>query len=369
MTNENDQGTRREQRRAKQQSDVSGSASDAVAQTTSPEDIRDRNARLRAKAAADRQSKRERDRSRMAATAAGLDASERLDDVFVRTTHAVTSWIRQNFRWIQWALVITVIGMFVVQGVRYYQRQVAARSADALMAGVTAESGTIATEDQAKEVSEELHRWDNRPMFASAEQRSSAAEKELKAAIDKFGSTGAADYARLQLAGLKYDAKAFDEARSLYQQVRAGKIAEKDLEVKGRAIEGTGFCLEGKGDLEGALKSFRELSNIEGSLEFAILGLYHQARVMVVQKKEEEAKTLLKKAEKRLDDDKDSASASYFRRPVQELLAQLDPSAAAAPSQPDLQELMRRDPSRLERLLQNMKQKGPQAPVEVPEGP
>lgn len=369
VTNENDQGTRREQRRAKNTEASRAAGSDADAMATNPEDIRDRNARLRAKAAADRQSKRERDKARIAATAAGLDASERLDDVFVRTTHAVTTWIRQNFRWIQWALVIVVIGMFTVQGIRYYERQVAAKSADALMAGVIAQSGTITNEEQSKETPEELQRWDNRPMFASTEQRASTAEKELKEAVSKYGHTGAGEYARLQLAGVKYDEKAFDEALTLYQQVRASKLAEKDIEVKGRAIEGAGFCLEGKGDTEGALKSFRELSNLEGSLEFAVLGLYHQARVMVAQNKTEEAKTLLKKAEKRLDDEKDSVSASYYRRPVQELLSRVDPSAVSAPTQPDLQELLQRDPSRLQRMLENMKQKGPPAPGDSPEGP
>lgn len=367
VTNENDQGTRREQRRAKQADSTSGASGNTEPKATSPEDIRDRNARLRAKAAADRQSKREKDRARIAATAAGLDASERLDDVLVRTTHAVTTFIRQNFRWIQWALVVLVVGMFTVQGLRYYKRQVAAKSADALMEGVTAESGTITSEDQSKEVPEELTRWDNRPMFASAEQRTLTAEKELKTTIDKFGSTGAGDYARLQLAGVKYDEKAFDEARALYQQVRTGKLAETDLEVKGRAIEGIGFCLEAKGDTDGALKSFRELSNLEGSLEFAALGLFHQARVMVSHNQQDQAKELLKKAEKRLDDDKDSVAASYYRRPIEELMNQIDPSAAASnPSQLDLQELLRRDPSRLQRMLENAKQRGPDAPAESP---
>jgi len=370
VTNENDQGTRREQRRAKQQVDSNSPGGDPAEQKeSSPEDIRDRNARLRAKAAADRQSKRDKDRARIAATGAGLDAAERLDDVFVRTTHAVTTWIRHNFRWIQWALVIVVIGMFTVQGVRYYQRQVAAKSTDALMAGVTAESGTITTDDDSKSADDEIRHWDSRPMFASVEQRASAAEKELKSAIEKFGSTGAGDYARLQLAGVKYDNKAFDEALTLYRQVRSGKIAEKNIQVKGRAVEGTGFCLEAKGDLEGASKSFRELSNLEGSLEFAVLGLYHQARVLVAQGNADQAKELLKKAQKRLDDDKDSAAAAYFRRPVQELQTQIDPTAVPAQATPDLSELMRRDPERLQRMLESMKQRGSDSPSgDGPEG-
>ncbi len=87
---------------------------------------------------------------------------------------------------------------------------------------------------------------------------------------------------------------------NLYRQVRMGKLAQDDLEVRGRAIEGTGFCLEAKSDLEGALKSFRELSNLEGSLEFAVLGLYHQARILLAQGKRDLAKELLLKAQKRL---------------------------------------------------------------------
>jgi tetratricopeptide (TPR) repeat protein len=363
VANENEQSTRREQRRAKQQTEQASSQSapeEAVG--ASSQDIRDRNARLRAKAAADRQSKRERDRARIAATSAGLDATERLDDIFVRTTHAATLWIRKNFRWLQWALVAVILTMFGVQAARYYQRQEASKSADLLMAGAVAQSGTIGDEEDAKSIPDELRHWDNRPMFADAEQRLSAAEKNYKTAIDKFGKTGAGDYARLQLAGIKYDQKAYDEALNVYRQVRISGLAQKDLEVRGRSIEGAGFCLEAKGDIEGALKSFRELSNLEGSLEFAVLGLYHQARVLVAQGKSDNAKELLLKAKKRLSDDKDSAAASYFKRPIQEALSQIDPSAVAATESQDLSELLRQDPSRLQRMIDNLKQKGAGGP-------
>ena len=319
VANENNPSTRREQRRAKLPVDKSSANQVPAGQGSgSAQDIRDRNARLRASAVADRQSKRERDRARMAATAAGLDASERLDDIFVRSTHAVTLWIRSNFRWLQWAIVASVVMMFGVQGLRYYQRQLALTSTDSLMSGEMAQSGTVGDDEESKSIPEELRRWDNRPMFADVEQRLAAAEKDYSATIDKFGKTGAGDYARLQLAGIKYDQKAFDRGLNLYRQVRMGKLAQDDLEVRGRAIEGAGFCLEAKSDLEGALKSFRELSNLEGSLEFTVLGLYHQARILLAQGKRDLAKELLLKAQKRLGDDKDSIAAGYFKRPIQE---------------------------------------------------
>ena len=175
-------------------------------------------------------------------------------------------------------------------------------------------------------------------------------------------TTGAGEYARLQLAGIKYDQKAYDDALNLYRQVRLSTLAQKDLEVRGRSIEGAGFCQEAKSDLEGALKSFRELSNLEGSLEFAVLGLYHQARVLVAQGKKDNAKELLEKAQKRLGDDKDSAAAAYFKRPIQEALSQLDPTAVAAAGSPDLSELLRQDPSRLQRMIENLKKKGAGGP-------
>ena len=363
MANENDQATRREQRRAKQQAAQPDATAPAQGAEGAGQEIRDRNARLRAKAAAERQTKQAESRARIAATASGLDASERLDDIFVRTTHFITEWVRHNFRWLQWALVLTVVGMFGVQGVRYYQRQAAAKSTDLLMEAERALSGTVGDDDEkTKSIPEEMRRWDTRPSFHDDEQRLSVAEKDFKSAIERYGKTGAGDHARLGLAGVKYDQKAFDAALELYRQVRMSKLAETDLEVKGRAIEGIGFCLESKSDLEGALKSFRELSNIEGSLEFAVLGLYHQARVLTAQGKKDEAKTLLTKAQKRLADEKDSASASYYKRPVQEALALLDPSAGAA-STPDLSELLRRDPSRLQQMLKGMKRPGSGAPA------
>lgn len=356
MANENNPGTRREQRRAKQQAEPNDADSGLADNSQeSAQEIRDRNARLRARAAADRQTRREQERARMAATAAGLDASERIDDIFVRTTHAITTWIRHNFKWLQWALVLFVVGMFGVQGVRYYQRQAAAKSTDSLMEGAIALSGTIGNDEEGKTIPEELRRYDTRPQFRDDEQRLSAAEKNFKATIDKFGNSGAGVYAKLQLAGVKYDESAYDDALNLYAQVRTSKLAQEDIEVRGRSVEGMGFCREAKGDQEAALKSFRELSNIEGSLEFGVLGLYHQARVLTAQGKKDMAADLLKKAKKRLEDDKESVAAHYFKRPVQESLALVDPSANSTSASPDFSELLRQDPSRLQRMINGLK--------------
>jgi hypothetical protein len=84
---------------------------------------------------------------------------------------------------------------------------------------------------------------------------------------------------------------------------------------------------------------------------------------LAAQGKKDNAKELLVKAQKRLADDKDAPGAGYFKRPVQEALALLDPGVVAAPSTPDLSDLLRRDPARLQQLLNGMKRQGPGAPA------
>jgi tetratricopeptide (TPR) repeat protein len=297
------------------------------------------------------------------AAGSGLDASERLDDIFVRTTHAATQWIRANFRWLQWVVVGTVVLLFGVQAMRYYERQLAANSTDLLMQGLWAQNGTADDDSEHASSPEELRRWDIRAVFHDNAKRLAEAEKGYRATIEKYGKSGAGWYARLQLAGIKYDQQEYDHAIDLYKQVRTSELAKSDLEAKGRAVEGLGLSLEAEGNLDAALQSFRELSNLEGSLEFAVLGLYHQARVLVVQNKTDMAKGLLDKAEKRLQEDKSAAGAGYLLRSVHELLASVDPQSSAPAQTPDLSEIMRKDPGKLQRLVDQLKQKRANVPT------
>ena len=62
-------------------------------------------------------------------------------------------------------------------------------------------------------------------------------------------------------------------------------LAAADPDVKGRAIEGLAFAKEGKGDLDGALASFKELSGIDVK-GYKELATYHEARVLLAQGRE-----------------------------------------------------------------------------------
>jgi hypothetical protein len=140
------------------------------------------------------------------------------------------------------------------------------------------------------------------------------------------------------------DKRDWDGALAAYRDVRSSPLATADVSVRGRALEGIGLVLEGKGDTDGALKSFRELENtdVRGLKE---LGMYQQARILYGKGQMDQAKELLTNARKRLKDASGSgAHAGPFGEPhpfaflesqVNDLLRRIDPAALAAASLPE----------------------------------
>jgi tetratricopeptide (TPR) repeat protein len=400
VTDNDDKLTRRAQRREQKQghdsvdanapatesesvADETAGAGDAVGASDAPgskgalnvRQIQDRNARLRAEAAEQRRAKRERDKAVVAAPI-GLDASERVDDIFVRSTHAAATWLRNNFRWLQWVVIGGVVIGFGVQGYRYFAKSTAAKSTDALAVGLTAESGSIRSADDAKAANPELEVFDARPVYDSVEAKDSAAEQGYRQAIATHGKTNAGWLARLGLAGVLYDQKKWDEAVELYRAVRGSDLAKSDPDILGRSLEGIGLCLEGKGDREGALQAFRELTNQEGSPSLATLGLYHQARILLAQGTKDKAKELALKAKERLDKDAQAAAGKdadappprpgYLAESVKMLVARIDPALPQSGANTrSIADALRDDPTKLQRMLDGLKQH-PSAPEPAP---
>jgi predicted negative regulator of RcsB-dependent stress response len=353
-----------------------GSASDAPNGSVAIKEIRDRNARIRAQAAAERKAKQERERVNVAVPT-GLDAAERMDDLFVRSTHATAGWIRKNFKWLQWVVILAVAGGFGLQAYRYTSRNKAAKSTDALAVGLSAEGGSVrpATEDEKNAINPEIASLDPRPVYQSEQARIAAAEEGYRKTMKTHGETGAGWVARLGLAGVLFDQQKWDDALAQYRAVRSSEVAKVDPDVLGRAIEGTGLCLEAKGDRAGALTAFRELTNQEAAPWLSTLGLYHQARILFADGNKDKAKELATKAKERLDKDakeRESADKTSMPRPgylsesVKLLLARIDPtSAAAAPEMTNIAQ----DPEKLQKLIQELQKQQPPAAPAAPSAP
>jgi predicted negative regulator of RcsB-dependent stress response len=337
------------------------------------ETAKDRNARIREEAAARRRSKREEERRR-AAPARNLDTSELVDDALARGTHNIGLWLKKNFSVIQWVVVLGVAGGigYKIYSVRH--ERTLGEVSDQLMAGLEAEAGTVG------EKSTEPDRFgitDDRPHFATEEERLKAAAEAYRAAAS--GSLGT--FAKLGEAGILFDQGKYKEALDAYEAVKGSELAQRDSDVRGRAVEGVGLAQEALGNTDAALKSFRELED-SGISGFGVLGIYHQARVHYAKGDVEKAKELLATARKKLDEkakDKPRVPGmppGFLEASVRDLLTVVDPSAAAAmlaPSgvDPALLEKLRGEsggkisPEKLQELLRTLG--APAAPGEAGE--
>jgi predicted negative regulator of RcsB-dependent stress response len=345
---------------------------------TDTEAIRDRNQRIREEAAAKRREKREGSRERIAPTGQRLDASEIVDDALARTTHVAGNWLKRNINVLQWVVVLLVGAGIGWQIYSYRRDKNEGTTTDLVMKGVNAERGPVGEAAAGPDPMTGLES-PQKPFKDDAERLKAAAEG-YRAALSASGPPGT--LARLGLAGVLYDQAKYKEALTEYQAVRNSELAGSDNDVKGRALEGIGLSEEALKNLDGAAKAYRELENNAGQ-GFGPLGLYHQARLAFQKGDKEGAKKLLKTALEKIEKPKDpTEQASYTEHAAKELLAIIDPSAAAAlspgrMSPEQLKQLATQgagavgkdqlSQEKLEELLKQLGQGAPPAPM--PEAP
>jgi predicted negative regulator of RcsB-dependent stress response len=271
-----------------------------------------------------------------------LAPGEMVDDAIARGMSGAGRWLRANFGVLQWVIVAGVAGGigYAVYDNRSIKRAEAA-SAD-LIKGTTSERGRVVAGSTAK--GEEDSTDDPTPVFKSVDEKRETALASYRKVTAAHAGTGAAILARLGEAGVLLDKREWDPALTAYNDVKSSALATADVTVKGRAIEGAGLALEGKKDVDGALKAFRELDNTDAR-GLKELGMYHQARILYAKGENDKAKELLKGARERLKSG-DSASKSsagpgpggearpfaFLESQVDDLLKRIDPTAVVADS-------------------------------------
>jgi predicted negative regulator of RcsB-dependent stress response len=320
----------------------------AEPQGVDPKTIRDRNKRIRAEAAEKRRRQREgAPEKRRAASARNLDAGEIVDDALARSTHAAWEWLKRNSTRVQWVVVLLVAGGIGWRIYVYRQERNRATDTEALARAVVAENGRIGK--AATEPDRYTGLVDNRPAFATVEERSKAAEAEYRKAASSAKGGPSAALADLGLAGVLYDQGKFAEAKTTYEKVRDSDLAKLEPDAKGRAIEGAALSLEGLGQTDQALTEYKRLENsdIPG---FGPLGMYHQARLSFAKGEREKAKELLKKCIEKITKSEDKSKTPAFAPPgylegaAKDLLQAIDPKApelAAPAGGGSLEELMK----------------------------
>jgi len=328
-----------------------------------PGEIRDRNQRIREEAAAKRRAKRETE-ERRAAPARNLETGEIVDDALARSSHAVATFLKRNFALVQWLIVAAVVGGIGYQIYSYRRGLSRDRATAEIARAVVNEQGRIG--DAAKPAPDQFTGLsDPRPAFADEAQRLKAAEKEYRKAKDATSGTVSA-LATLGLAGILFDQGKYAEAKTAYEQVKDSELAARDRDARARAIEGIGLSLEALGQLEPALRAFRELENLDIP-GIGALGQYQQARVLLRQNEREKAKELLKKAHAKLKKSEKkeetmlaAAPSGYLESQVRELLASLDPEAVPKAMPEGI------TAEQLERLKQQLQLQSPKLPMPMP---
>jgi hypothetical protein len=270
-----------------------------------------------------------------------LAPGEMVDDALARGFSSSTRWLRKNFGALQWLLIAGIAGG-IGYGVYDNRSTKRAEAASAeLIKGTESERGRVVAGTTVKNNNDE-NPDDPTPVFKSNEEKRDTALASYRKVTTTYPGTGAAILARMGEAGILLDKRDWDGALAAYNDVKASPLATADLSVRGRALEGIGLSLEGKKDTDGALKAFRELSNVDvrGLKE---LGSYHEARILYAKGDNDKAKELLKTARERLKNTESATKAppspmpggdarpfSFLESQIEDLLKRIDPTALAA---------------------------------------
>ncbi len=289
-----------------------------------PENIRDRNARVRADAADKRRARREREPG--GAPRRNLDAGEVMDDALARSTHAAANFLRRHFNKVQWVIMAGLVGWIGYEVYSWRHTQTAKKATDVLFKALAAETGKVGA-DSADVGDARGAPSDARRSFATDEERLKAAKAEYLLASANVGQKTSV-LADLGAAGVAYDLGQFKDAQTAFEKVTRHPAYVSDRDIKGRTLEGLGMALEAQKNEEQALKTFRELQNMDQA-SFSALGLYHQARILKGQGKNDDALKLLDKAGEKLATLKETpAVIKYVGAQVLELLELIDPKKA-----------------------------------------
>ncbi len=251
---------------------------------------------------------------------------EMVDDALARGSSAVSKWIRDNFGIIQWVILAALVGG---GGYLFYltrSDKTAASASSELIAGIEADRGRVLPEDKR---SDEEKAADPTKVFKTADERADTALASYKKVETEHAGTGAAILAVLGEAGDYLDKHDYVHALEGFSAVSSSTLAGADPDVKGRALEGLGFAKEGKGDIDGALATFKELEGVDAR-GYKELGLYHQGRIWLAKGDKEKAKDFLKQAHDKLEQPTTEGQLHYLQQVTDEALRRIDPSLVPA---------------------------------------
>jgi hypothetical protein len=254
-------------------------------------------------------------------------------DPVVDLATRVSSWVKENRQTFGAVVTVAALAAAGFAGWTYWQEKRNAEASVVLAQALADQHGTISDKDDDED--DDTKAKPLYPSFKTAADRREAALAKYRLVESKFSGTGAAMLARLAEGSLLLDAGDAKGAVTAFDDVRNSPLGQADAEVRGRALEGTGFANEllattdagGKDKhLDDALAAFQKLENVEID-GYRELGKFHQARVLQAKGDKAKAVELLKDVQKRVSEPGETHPFSYLQFVVEDRLRELDPSA------------------------------------------
>lgn len=243
----------------------------------------------------------------------------------------LNKWVKKNQRTVGIGVAAVVLALAAIGGHHYTEQRKEAQASAALALAVEDQQGRIGDPDKEEETDRPR---DPTPMFRTTDERRDAALGKFRDIRSKFPRSGAAILARLAEGSLLLDKGDADGAIAAFNEVRESPLGKADLEVRGRALEGSGFAYElkaahgpdGARFLDDAQKVFRELetTDVKG---FKELGMYHSARVLEAKGERDKARDTLKSLYARVTKPEEAKPFFFLEPVVEERLRALDPEA------------------------------------------
>ena len=286
-------------------------------------------------------------------------------DALMATTLRAMEWASKNKKQIAYTTIAAAAAVGAAFLWFSWRAGREEKASDLVAKGVGAELAPIKQGDEDPETLKRIQ------FFSTDDEKQKAALADYAEARNKYGDTGPGILARLGEAGVHLDRHEWDDAIAGYTDVRNSSFAAADGNVRMRCIEGIGYAREGKGQLDDARRAFDELSNLDVT-GAKPLGLYHLARLDLVQNQKDPALNKLKTAHEFLLNNP-LVSARYLKDQIEKLMQKIDPTSVPKQPQmpsglggmqgPDGQQI---DPETLQKLLDSMKQQQGATPPPQP---
>lgn len=204
-------------------------------------------------------------------------------DAFQRTGGKFRDWLQKQQK-VFFGIVVAALAVFLVAAiVKSVGGKKEGQAAQALAKALEVVKRPVADKPDANATG------DDAP-FPTQQAKDQAVVQSLEAFRKQYPDTEAADTASLSIAQAELRLGQTDAALADFDKYLSRRPSTDPLRAV--ALEGKGYAFEAKGQLDQALSAFAQLSDSKSTL-LSGMGLYHQARIFILQNKKDEAAKIL----------------------------------------------------------------------------